>query len=140
MKYFLTAIWAIVCISVLVFSHIHWNNQIGAKAVEPEETTVTEQEAIKPETEKYLQLAAYWPETAKEQLKLALEEERQLKILFVGSTQMEWEKTVTQSLTESFGSERIITALHTYDQTSSDFIAENKQLELAAEKAHLVVI
>jgi hypothetical protein len=141
MKYIFTAIWAIVCISVLVFSHIHWNKQIGAKAVIPVETTVTVQESTEsPEVDKYLQLAAYWPEAAKEQLKVALEEEKQFKILFVGSTSMEWEKALTQSLNENFGSERIITSLYTYDQTSTDFVAENKQLELAAEKAQLIVI
>jgi hypothetical protein len=143
MKYFLTAIWTIVCISVLVFSHIHWTKQIGAKAVEPAElagTTVTKQESSEVDYEKYLQLAANWPETAKDQLKLALKEEKQFKLLFVGSASMEWEKSVTQSLLESFGSERMITVQHTYDRTSSDFVAENKQLELASEKAQLVVI
>lgn len=140
MKYFFTAIWSIICISVLVFSHIHWNQQIGAMAVEPSQTKLTTQESNEPNLAKYMQLAANWPETAKEQLKLALESEKPFKILFVGSHAMDWEKHVTQSLTESFGGERIITAKHTYDLTTKDIVAESKQLELAAEQAQLVLI
>lgn len=136
MKYFFTVIWGIVCIGVLGYGHFHWNQQTGAKAVEP----LITQESSDPAYSSYLEQASNWPDTAKEQFKLALEGEKTYKILFVGSTAMEWEKSVSNSLTESFGSERIITAQHTYDLTTDDIIAENKQLELAAEKAQLVVI
>jgi hypothetical protein len=60
--------------------------------------------------------------------------------LFVGSEAMKWEKNVTLHLTQSFGNDTITTALHTYDLTTEDFIAENKQLELASEQAHLIVL
>ncbi|MDR7079593.1 lysophospholipase L1-like esterase [Neobacillus niacini] len=136
MKYFLTAVWGIVCVSVLAYGHIHWNQQTAVKAVQP----VLTQESNQIEGELYLELAANWPDTAKQQLKLALEAEKPFKILFVGSTDMEWEKTVTQSLEDSFGRDKISTAHYTYDQTTKDIVAENKQLEFAAEKAQLVVI
>jgi hypothetical protein len=136
MKYFLTVIWVIVCISVLAISHIHWNQKtVAVKAVEP----IT-QETVESAIEPYMSLAANWPETAKGQLQLALETEKPFKILFVGSSAIEWEQAVTQSLTESFGSERISTAIHTYDSTSTDLITENKHVEFAAEKADLLVI
>ncbi|MFJ5759280.1 SGNH/GDSL hydrolase family protein [Neobacillus sp. NPDC093182] len=136
MKYFFTVIWGIVCIGVLAYGHFHWNQQTAVKAIEP----VLTQESSEPDNSKYLELAANWPEVAKEQFKTALEEEKPFKILFIGSNAMEWEKSVTQSLTESFGSERIITAQHTYDLTTVDIVAENQQLALAAEQAHLVVM
>lgn len=136
MKYLFTAIWGIVCIGVLAYGHFHWNQQTAVKAVNP----VITQESSAPDHSIYLELAANWPDAAKQQFKTALEGEKPYKILFVGSTAMEWEKSVTQSLTENFGSERIITATHTYDLTTKDIITENKQVELAAEQAQLIVI
>jgi hypothetical protein len=137
MKYFLTAVWAIVCIGVLAYSHLHWNQQTAVKAVvEP----ILTNETNEADFTKYLEIAAYWPNEAKEQLKLAFKEEKPFKIVFVGSTAMEWEKNVTQQLTQSYGSDKIITTLHTYDLTTENFIAENKQLELAAEQAQLIVL
>jgi lysophospholipase L1-like esterase len=136
MKYFFTVIWGLVCLGVLAYGHFHWNQQVAVKAVEP----VITQEMTEPDYSIYLEMAGNWPETAKTQLNQALEAEQPFKILFVGSSFMEWEKSVTQSLSESFGSDKIHTALHTYGQTSADILAENKQLELASEKAQLVVM
>ncbi|MDQ1000323.1 lysophospholipase L1-like esterase [Neobacillus niacini] len=137
MKYFLTAVWAIICIGILAYGHIHWNQQTAVKAVvEPD----LNQETSETDYADYLALAANWPEEAKQQFKLALEEEKPYKILFVGSAAMEWEKSVTQSLSENFGSDRVITAKHTYNLSSKDIVAENKQVELAAEQGQLVVI
>lgn len=136
MKYFLTSTWVIVCISVLAFSHIHWNQKTAAvKAID----TVTEGTNAS-SMEPYMSLAANWPDTAKGQLQAALEARKPFKILFAGSSSMEWEQTVSQSLVESFGSERMSTVLHPYDSTSTKFITEKKHLALAAEKADLVVI
>src|SRR4051794_2550604 len=92
MKYFFTAIWGIVCIGVLTYGHFHWNQQTAVKAID----SVITQESSEPDYSSYLELAANWPEAAKEQFKLALEEETPYKILFVGSSAMEWEKNVTQ--------------------------------------------
>jgi hypothetical protein len=136
MKYLFTAIWGIVCIGVLAYGHFHWNQQTAVKATEP----VMTQESSEPDYSRYLELADNWPDAAKEQFKTVLEEKKPFKILFVGSNAMEWEKSVTQSLMKSFGSERIITAQHTYDLTTKDIIAENKHLELAAEQAQLIVM
>jgi hypothetical protein len=141
MKYFLTAIWAIVCLGVLAYSHITWNKQTGVHAVVSEPVEKVEQENKNVNNnEEYMNLAANWPGTAKEQFKYSMEEGNPFKILFVGSTALQWGEVVSQDLTESFGSERITTALYTYDLTSNDFVAENKQLELMAEKAHLIII
>jgi hypothetical protein len=141
MKYFLTAIWALVCIGVLAYSHITWNKQTGVQAVVSKLAEKDEQENKNVnDNEEYLNLAANWPDTAKEQLRHSMEEENPFKILFVGSTALQWGEVVSQGLTESFGSERISTAHYTYDITSNDFVAENKQLELAAENAHLIII
>lgn len=142
MKYFLTGLWGIVCLSVLVYGHIHWNKEITANAVAS--TPVVEQQDSQESNEvnfdQYLALAANWPESAKQSFKQALESEQPFKVLFVGTTANQWEAEVTQRLTESYGSEHITTVIHTYDQTTQDIVAENKQLEWAAEKAQLVVI
>jgi hypothetical protein len=135
MKYFLTVVWGIVCVSVLVYGHYHWNQQTAVQAFD---TTIVDEKPLN--IEPYLEMAANWPEAAKAQFQLTLEEEKPYKILFIGSSAMEWEKHVTQRLVESYGSERVTTALYTYDQTSTELITEGKQQELAAEKAQLVVI
>ncbi|MEH7252011.1 SGNH/GDSL hydrolase family protein [Neobacillus niacini] len=141
MKYFLTAIWALVCIGVLAYSHIHWNQQTAVEAVEPElEPVVKKASNNSNNIEIYMKLAKNWPQTAKEQFKLALEEEKPFRILFVGSSASEWEKAVSQNIIESYGSKRITTAKQIYDVTSEEYLAENKHVELAVEKAQLVVI
>jgi lysophospholipase L1-like esterase len=141
MKYFFTAVWALICVGILAYSHINWNKHTAAKTVgsEPVQTVAQATNNVNMTTE-FIELAKNWPVAAKRQLKLALEEHKPFKILFVGSSAMEWEKNVSQSITESFGRDKIKTVLHTYDQTTEDIITENKQLELAAEKAQLVII
>jgi lysophospholipase L1-like esterase len=141
MKYFLTALWAFVCIGVLAFSHITWNKQTSVQALLSEPSPKIEQETIDANNEdESIKLAANWPDGAKEQLLLSLKEGKPFKILFVGSTALQWEKQVTEGLAESFGDGRIVTALHTYDVTSKDFVSENIQAEIASEKAQIVVI
>jgi hypothetical protein len=141
MKYLLTALWTMFCIGILAYSHITWNKQTAVQAVVSDsEPTVKQDSNGQNADDHYMELAANWPEAAKEQLKLSLEKGNPYSILFVGSTALQWGNQVTQSLLESFGSERITTELYTYDLTSNDFVAENKQLELAAKKAQLIVI
>jgi hypothetical protein len=141
MKYFFTAVWALICVGFLAYSHINWNKQTAAKTVGSEPALSVAQEANDINMDsKYIELAANWPEAAKAQFKQALAEQKPFKILFVGSTAMEWEKNVTQNISESFGSDKVITAIHTYDLTTEEIIRENKQLELAAEQAQLIVI
>ena len=43
------------------------------------------------------------------------------------------------SLTDAYGNDHIAIAIHTYDRTSKEFLANNDQLEIAAEKAQLIV-
>ncbi|MFB3170029.1 SGNH/GDSL hydrolase family protein [Neobacillus sp. 179-C4.2 HS] len=141
MKYFLTALWVFVCIGVLAFSHITWNKQTTVQAVVSDtEPSVKQDTNGVNADDKYMALAANLPEAAKKQLKLSLKDGKPYSILFVGSTALQWGSQVTESLLKSYGSERITTEMHTYDLTSNDFIGENKQLELAAKKAQLIVI
>lgn len=135
MKYFLTVIWGIVCIGVLVYGQFYWNQQLAVKALEP---AIIEEK--QPNMEPYISMAANWPEAAKAQFQQSLEGGTPFNILFIGSSAMEWEQQVTQRLAESYGSERLTTAHHTYDRTSTELITEGKQQELAANKAHLIVI
>ncbi|MEH7180561.1 SGNH/GDSL hydrolase family protein [Neobacillus vireti] len=153
MKYLLTALWAFICIGILAYSHIHWNQQTTARA-DDIPTTTLDQESVSAENEsnvleeqsndvnidKYIMLAANWPETAKQSLKQAIENKKPFKILFVGSAVNQWEKQVTQSLSDSFSSEHVITSTFSYDLTSKEIVDQGKQLEVAAEKAQLIVI
>ncbi|WHZ02859.1 hypothetical protein QNH48_28735 [Neobacillus sp. YX16] len=141
MKYFLTALWAFICIGVLAYSHLSWNKQTSVQAVISEPETKDKQESIEGTIDhKYIELAGNWPKSAIDKLTLSLKEGNPYKILFVGSTTSEWENVVSTSITDSFGSERVTNELLTYDLTSEEFVAENKQLEIAAKGAQLIVI
>lgn len=97
MKYLLTALWTIICIGVLAYSHITWNKQTSVQAVVSEPTPTVEQDSNELNVDdKYLELAANWPESAKEQLKLSLKDSTPFNILFVGSSALQWGKRLLQ--------------------------------------------
>jgi hypothetical protein len=48
-------------------------------------------------------------------------------------------KDVIGHLNENFGTDHIAVSVHTYNVTSNEFIANNTQKEIAAEKAQLIV-
>ena len=141
MKYFFTAVWAIICIGVLVYGQNYWNEQTAAvKAVKP--VPLEEPAADAVDYDKYIRLAENWPEAAKAQFKQRLEEQKPYKILFVGSTALEgdWETLVTKGLTSAYSKEHITSAVYTYDDTSRAFVNENWPQEIATEKADLILL
>jgi hypothetical protein len=149
MKVFITAVWAIVCLVILFYGHSYWNERTAVKAeIEKKIASPKVVQEIKKENEpnydEILAKAQNWPESARQQFQKSLEQKQLFKILFVGSTALGNKdsgmlKDVIQQLNDSFGSDHISITVHTYDVTSSDFIAKNDQLEIASEKAQLIV-
>jgi hypothetical protein len=139
MKYLFTAAWSLVCIIVLVYGHNHYQERMEAKSVKASEKKVV---IVEEDTnfDSYLQLADHWPEAAKQQFQAALEAETPFHILFAGSTALgePAENVIAARLTEAYG-EHIITSFHTYDVTSTDFVANQHDLEVAAQNAQLII-
>lgn len=152
MKNFLTVLLGIACIAVIIIGNLNWNERIqSAQATEDVKTTKqnsnTESESENKETKNndITALAANWPATAIERLKQTQAEDRAFKILFIGSSAIGSETAgtfpvVKEKMTETFGEKNVQIALKTFDLSSSEFINNNHQIEIADEAADLVVI
>lgn len=148
MKVFFTTVWAIICLVILFYGHSYWSERTAIKAeIEKKAASpaiqVTRQ-TNEPNFDEILAKAQNWPESARQQFQKSLEQKQTFKILFVGSAALGNKdqgmlKDVIQQLNDSFGTNHISIAVHTYDVTSSDFVAKNDQLEIEAEKAQLIV-
>ncbi|WML55195.1 SGNH/GDSL hydrolase family protein [Neobacillus sp. PS3-12] len=148
MKVFFTAVWAIICLVILFYGHSYWSDRTAVKAEIEKKAASPANKASKqtnePNYDEFLAKAQNWPEAARQQFQQKLKQKKSFKILFVGSTALGNKdqgmlKDVIQQLNDSYGSDHLSIAVHTYDVTSSDFIAKNDQLEVAAEKAQLIV-
>ncbi|WP_066389239.1 SGNH/GDSL hydrolase family protein [Neobacillus mesonae] len=151
MKKILTLLLGVVFLAVLYLGQSHWNEQQQAakgaeKVVKQESADVQGEEAADDSsTEKLLALTKNWPADAVEQLKVSLEEKKPFKILFVGSPAIGSKETgpfadVKARLVKAFGEEHIEVGLHTYDSTSTQFLKDSQEDEIAAEAADLIVL
>lgn len=154
MKAIFTSILAIICVVILILGNIHWgnkteikaeNNTASASETPPvnENTEEDIEQADPSQLEELLSLATNWPEESQVQLQEALEAKKPFKILFVGSDSLgegenSWPSILEQRLTEAYGG---IFTFNTfiYDLNTKEFIEENKQEELAKEKADLIL-
>jgi hypothetical protein len=148
MKVFFTAVWAVICLVILFYGHSYWNDRTAGKAeIEKKVSSPTIQASKQTNETNYVEFLAKaqnWPESARQQFQQTLKQKKSFKILFVGSTALGNKdqgmlKDVIGQLNDSYGSDHLSIAVHTYDVTSSDFIEKNDQLEVAAEKAQLIV-
>jgi hypothetical protein len=145
MKYFFTAFWAIVCIFVLIYGHSYWSDRTEVKVdAAPTTEEGTQIETYKDEA-KYLKMAKNWPESTKIEFQKALREKKPFKILFVGSTALGtsekgWAKNSAAKIINAYGSDKVEVSILTYDATTKDFTDGQKQKEIIAEKANLIVL
>lgn len=147
MKVIFTAIWTIICLAVLFYGHFYWNERTAVKVAsekQPAAPVIQEPKKVnQPNYDEILVKAQNWPEPVRQQFQQALEQKQPFKILFIGSTALGSQdqgmlKDVIQQLTAAYGS-NLSVAVHTYDVTSNEFVTKNDQLEIAAEKAQLIV-
>jgi hypothetical protein len=148
MKYFFTLIWMIICVVVLFFGHHFWNERTAvtpaaAKQAIPSVVQAAAKSAA-PTNDDLISKSQNWPKTAQEQFQQALKQNHPFKILFVGSAALGTKdqgmlKDVIQGLTAAYGS-HIEMSSHTYDVSSNQFLLNHDQVEMAAEKAQLIVL
>ncbi|TWD92387.1 hypothetical protein FB550_11818 [Neobacillus bataviensis] len=143
MKNFITILLGFSCAAVLYFGHSHWNQRIEAAPKKASEQKNTNNP--KDLQEELLAYTSHWPAPAIEQFKQALDQKRPFKVLFVGSPAIgsATEGTfpiVRDQLIQTFGQKNMQVSLKTYPLTSAQFIAADKQEEIAKEQADLIIL
>ncbi|GHH98674.1 SGNH/GDSL hydrolase family protein [Neobacillus kokaensis] len=160
MKKILTLLLGIAFLTVLYLGQQHWNEQRqaaakGDKAVVngtnadagSEKTAATaqsEEPAKSVDAEKLLALTENWPKDAVERFKVTLEEKKPFKVLFVGSPAIGSESDgpfadVKARLVGAFGEEHMEVSVYTYESTTTQFLKDAKEDEIAKEAADLIV-
>ncbi|MFK9094242.1 SGNH/GDSL hydrolase family protein [Bacillus salipaludis] len=150
MKHFFTIILGIACAAVLFFGHSYWNKRIEAA---PEKTSsLSNDKAATAQTienegseEDIIVHTGNWPTTAVDRFKQTLNEKKPFKVLFVGSPAIGSNTagtypTVKEKLLETFGKKNIQVDHKTFHSTSTEVIKNNKQDEIAAAEADLIVL
>ncbi|MEH7356277.1 SGNH/GDSL hydrolase family protein [Neobacillus drentensis] len=151
MKNFFTFLLGVACVAVLFFGHSYWNERIKAA---PESTSNVSDNKHKASTttaenaaqdEDVLAYTTNWPTSAIDRFKQTLSKKQPFKILFVGSPAIGSDTagtypTVKEKLLETFGENNIQVGLKTFKSTSTQLIKSNKQDEIAAEEADLIIL
>ncbi|MCM3729090.1 SGNH/GDSL hydrolase family protein [Neobacillus cucumis] len=150
MKTFFTILLGIACLTVVVWGHSNWNKKIAVASNHLSSFTQADGVSSQKITTGFDQeeIVAYtsnWPSTAVKTFKKAIKEKKAYKILFVGSPAIGSDTagsypSVKEKLIETFGKKNIQVKLKTFNSTSTKFISDNKQADLAAEKADVIVL
>lgn len=150
MKALFTSLLAVICVVILVFGNLHWNNKT-TNAVD--KTTVAPvKETAKPAAEKLtdlskeqlLSLAANWPEESKNTLGKAFDEGRSFKIVAAGSEVLgedhsQWGNIIEEKIQGSFG-DMVSFTVKGYPKTSAEFVEEGLAAEISSENPDMVIL
>ncbi|WP_342433487.1 hypothetical protein [Neobacillus sp. FSL H8-0543] len=149
MKNIFTVVLGIACLVVLYLGNSYWsqqnqasvkaNNSSEEKEVEKSETKVTDEPDV-------LAYTKNWPTAAIDRFEQTVKEETTFKMLFVGSPAIEdTYEVVKEKMLKSFGEKNLQLAMKTYTTTTTPpttkgWIEDNKQEEIIAEEADLIVL
>jgi hypothetical protein len=154
MKNFFTILLGIVSVIVLIYGHSYWNKKIEAAPKSEPTSPVVEQAPVTKEAvptvnpadfeTEMVALTSNWPGTASEQFKQSIKVKRAYKVLFVGSPAIGSDTDgayplVKEKLIEAFGEDNIEVAVMTFNTTSTQLIKNEKQAEIAASGADLII-
>ncbi|MFJ7729669.1 SGNH/GDSL hydrolase family protein [Neobacillus sp. NPDC097160] len=150
MKHFFTIILGIACVAVLFFGHSYWNKRI--EAASEKTSSFSNNKAATTQTienegtdEDIIAYTGNWPTTAVDRFKQTQNAKKPFKVLFVGSPAIGSDTagsfpTVKEKLLKTFGKKNIQVDLKTYHSTSTQLVKSNKQDEIAAAEANLIVL
>lgn len=148
MKNFFTILLGIACIIILYYGHSYWNQRIASASnntLRSSDQQISEM-AIQDDDRDIdlLALTKNWPASSVDRFKQTLNEKKSFKVLFVGSPAIGSENKgafpfVKEKLLETFGKDHIQVKIKTYNSTSTKLIYGNNQVEIAAERADLIV-
>jgi len=148
MKNFLVVLLALGCGAILLTGYLHWQDKttVSTERIEQqaESNEIVEKEKPTNTSDSLEMLAANWPEKAREQFKLALEEKEPFTILIAGSNALGyeedgWSKNLKSQLEETYG-DSVKVVVKSYDLTSVEFILQDKLNELVAEQPDLTLL
>ncbi|MDQ0413823.1 SGNH/GDSL hydrolase family protein [Mesobacillus stamsii] len=150
MKQWSIVILAIACAAVLWLGNQQWKEKVLVKsdpATGATRATVSTAGTTEQLPDHEQDLSAYtrnWPEAAQTLFKRTVAEERSFKILLAGSKALGendtgWANLLATELDQTYG-DAVDVSVKSYDSTSLEFIQANKQAELAAEQADLVLL
>lgn len=148
MKNFFTLFLGIACLTILYYGHSYWNQRIASASNTA--TSTSDQQSSKISTQNdgrnidLLELTKNWPSSSVDKFKQTLHAKKEFKVLFVGSTAIGSENngvfpSVKEKLIETFGKENIQVTIKTFNSTSTEFIRNDDQEEIAAVQADLIV-
>ena len=149
MKQFLVLLLALICVGTLIYGSLHWKEKTSVSA----EKSVSEDRTKEPEqkesparidSEEPLRFTQNWPEPARENYKLALEDGRPFTILLAGSISLGvddggWSQQLKRSLEEAYG-DTIQVKVKSYELTSAEFLSEEKLEELVSLQPDLTLL
>jgi hypothetical protein len=144
MKVFITVVYAIACIVIIGFSHYYWTDKTTIRQAAGQiNDESTQADMTQDSVDQLLLLTKNWPEQSVERFKQTLSENKPFKIIIAGSpalgAESGWAAKTKSSLIEAFGSENISVEIKEYDMTSDDFIAEEKDQELAGLNGDMIL-
>jgi hypothetical protein len=145
MKNFLVVLLALGCGAILFTGYLHWKDKTVVSTGSVEQKVESKENAEKKKSGTSLeQLTANWPEKARDQYKLALENDEPFTILIAGSNALGyeedgWSVNLKSQLEEVYG-DTIKVKVKSYDITSVEFILQNKLDELVSEEPDLTLL
>jgi hypothetical protein len=145
MKNFLVVLLALGCGAILFTGYLHWKDKTVVSTGSVEQKVESKENAEKKKTGTSLeQLTANWPEKARDQYKLALENDEPFTILIAGSNALGyeedgWSNSLKSQLEETYG-DTIKVVVKSYDLTSAEFLLEDKLDELVSEEPDLTLL
>ncbi|MFP5108573.1 SGNH/GDSL hydrolase family protein [Neobacillus sp. C211] len=143
---FLTALLAVGFLITLYLGQSHWDQerQATAKSKPFHQSSTSKIDDQNPEEQELLNLTSNWPANAVDQFKQSLKEDKPFTILFAGSPAIGSETAgsfplIKEKLIKTFGEQHIKVELKTFNLTSTQFLYQKKQAEIAAVNADLII-
>lgn len=145
MKTLIVTVLALILAAVLVFGNIHWNSRSSERASTPTITKSDTNTEAEPEIDKeyYLELAANWPEEAKEQLENKLNSNKTFKIVLlgsnsIGSDSLGLQNYLKEALSEKYEKHVELESI-VYENTTADYVLNNEKEKLVDLKPDMVI-
>ncbi|PGY12657.1 SGNH/GDSL hydrolase family protein [Bacillus sp. AFS031507] len=143
---FLTALLAVGFLITLYLGQSHWNQErlASAKSKPVHQASTSKIEDQSTEEQELIKLTRNWPASAVDQFKQSLKKDKPFTILFAGSPAIGSETDgsfplIKEKLMKTYGEQHVKVELKTFNLTSTQFLYQKKQEEIAAVNADLII-
>jgi len=148
MKNFLVILLALGCGAILFTGYLHWKDKTAVSTENIEQNVESKETKEKKRSTETAyskeEFTSNWPEKARQQYQLSLEEGEPFNILIAGSNALGyeedgWSTSLKSQLEEVYG-DTIKVLVKSYDLTSAEFIMQDKLDDLVAEEPDLTLL